>query len=67
MMKMTHLDIDDIRSIIAHFFDVSEEKVMIDCYMETVGYGMNEHKEPTVRAVVTTYNDNKQKGELNGL
>lgn len=67
MMTMTHLDIDDIRSIIAHSFDVSEEKVMIDCYMETVGYGMNEHKEPTVRAVVTTYNDNKQKGELNGL
>lgn len=62
MMTMTHLDIDDIRSIIAHSFDVSEEKVMIDCYMETVGYGMNEHKEPMVRAVVTTYNDKKQKG-----
>ena len=42
-----------------HSFDVSEEKVMIDCYMETVGYGMNEHKEPMVRAVVTTYNDKK--------
>lgn len=59
MMTMTHLDIDDIRSIIAHSFDVSEEKVMIDCYMETVGYGMNERKEPMVRAVVTTYNDKK--------
>lgn len=59
MMTMTHLDIDDIRSIIAHSFNVSKEKVMIDCYMDTVGYGMNEHKEPTVRAVVTTYNDKK--------
>lgn len=57
MMTMTHLDIYDIRSIIAHSFDVSEEKVMIDCYMETIGYGINEHKEPIVRAVVTTYND----------
>ena len=54
MMIMTHLDIDDIRSIIAHSFDVSKEKVMIDCYMETIGYGMNEHKEPMVRAVVTS-------------
>lgn len=59
MMTMTHLDIDDIRSIIAHSFDVSEEKVMIDCYMESVGYGTNEHKEPMVRAVVTTYSDKK--------
>ena len=59
MMTMTHLDIDDIRSIIAHSFDVSEEKVMIDCYMETIGCGMNEHKEPMVRAVVTTYNDKR--------
>ena len=54
MMTMIHLDIDDIRSIIAHSFKVSKEKVMIDCYMETIGYGMNEHKEPMVRAVVTS-------------
>ena len=55
MMTMIHLDIDDICSIIAHSFGVSKEKVMIDCYMETIGYGLNEHKEPAVRAVVTTY------------
>lgn len=60
MMAMTHLDKNDIRSIIAHYFDVKSEDVMIDCYMDTVGYGMNEHKEPTVRAVVTTYKDTKK-------
>ena len=56
---MTHLDINDIRSIIAHFFNVNEEEVMVDCYMESVGYGLNEHKEPMVRAVVTTCSNKK--------
>lgn len=55
MITVTHLDIDDIRSIIAHSFGVEVKEVMIDCYMETIGYGLNEHKEPAVRAVVTTY------------
>lgn len=57
MMTMTHLDINDVRSIIAHHFDVIPEDVMVDCYMETVGYGLNEHQEPAVRVVVTTYTD----------
>ena len=56
MITTTHLDKIDIRSIIAHHFDVKFEDVMIDCYMDTVGYGMAEHEEPSVRAVVTTYN-----------
>ena len=60
MMTMTHLDKNDIHSIIAHHFGVPEKDVMIDCYMDTVGYGMNEHKEPFVRAVVTTYKDTKK-------
>ena len=59
MTTMTHLDKEDIRSIIAHHFDVPYEDVMVDCYMDTVGYGMNEHSEPMVRAVVTTYKDRK--------
>lgn len=59
MITMTHLDINDIRSIIAHFFNVNEEEVMVDCYMESVGYGLNEHKEPMVRAVVTTCSNKK--------
>lgn len=57
MITKTHLDKKDIRSIIAHHFDVKLEDVMIDCYIDTVGYGMAEHKEPSVRAVVTIYND----------
>jgi hypothetical protein len=60
MMTMTHLDKDDIRLIIAHHFNIPYEDVMIDCYMNTIGYGVNEHKEPSVRAVVTTYNDRKE-------
>ena len=59
MIKMAHLDKEDIRSIIAHHFGVPYEDVMIDCYMDAVDYGMNEHKEPFVRAVVTTYKDTK--------
>jgi ribosomal protein S24E len=54
---MTHLDKNDIRSIIAHHFGVKSEDVMIDCYMDTIGYGTTEHEEPSVRAVVTIYND----------
>lgn len=59
MITMTHLDINDIRSIIAHSFDVNEKDIMIDCYMDTVDYGVAERQEPSVRAVVTTYNDKR--------
>ena len=57
MTTMTHLDKNDIRSIIAHHFGVKSEDVIIDCYIDTVGYGMAEHEEPSVRAVITKYND----------
>ena len=57
MMTVTHLDKKDICSIIAHHFGVKIEDVMIDCYMDTIGYGTNEHEAPSVRAVVTTYSD----------
>lgn len=60
MIIMTHLDKKDIRSIIAHHFGVPEKDVMIDCYMDTVDYGMGEHDEPFVRAVITTYKDTKE-------
>lgn len=52
MRIVTHLDKEDIRRIIAKTFDVKVEDVMIDCYMDWVGYGMDEHQEPAVRAVV---------------
>ena len=57
---MTHLDKKDIRAIIAHHFGVPEKDVMVDCYMDTVDYGMDEHEEPFVRAVITTYKDTKK-------
>lgn len=57
MITTTHLDKIDIRSIIAHYFNVKLEDVMIDCYIDTVGYAMAEHEEPSVRAVVTIHDD----------
>ena len=49
MMIMTHLDIDDIRSIIAHSFDVNEERLRyldknkasetFQCYIPLSAYG----------------------------
>ena len=64
MITMTHLDKKDIRTIIAHHFDVPEKDVMIDCYMDTIDYGMGEHDEPFVRAVVTRYKDEKVESKL---
>ena len=55
MLVMNHLDKSDIQSIIARHFNVPINEVMVDCYMETVGYGLNEHEEPSVRAVVTLH------------
>ena len=62
MRTITHLDEDDIRRIIAKHFEVQTKDVTIDCYMETFGYGPNEHEEPVVRAtieenVVRVYNN----------
>lgn len=60
MVVNTHLDTTDIQSIIAQHFGVAAEDVFIDCYMETIGYGLNEHKEPMVRAVVTSHGEVKE-------
>ena len=43
----------DIQKIIAEKFSVSPEEVLVDCYMNDVGYGLNEHKEPDVRVIIT--------------
>lgn len=67
MITMTHLDKKDIRSIIAHHFGVPEKDVMIDCYMDTVDYGMGEHDEPFVRAIITTYKDTKEESFLSWI
>lgn len=52
MRIITRLDKSDIRFIIAKALGVKVEDVMIECYMDTVGYGMNEHQEPMVRAII---------------
>lgn len=53
MRTEIHMDKWDIQKIIAEKFSVSPEEVLIDCYMNDVGYGLNEHKEPDVRVIIT--------------
>lgn len=55
MIVMNHLDKSDIQSIIARHFNVPIDEVTVDCYMETIGYGLHEHEEPSVRAVVALH------------
>lgn len=52
MRTITHLDENDIRCIIAKACGVKVEDVIVDCYMETTGYGPSEHEVPAVRAAV---------------
>lgn len=52
MIQIWQLDKTDIINLIAHHFGVDEKDVFLDCYMESVGCGMNEHDEPCVRASV---------------
>lgn len=47
MEKITILKPEDVRKCIADAFHVKHEKVHIRRFMETKGYGMGEHDEPT--------------------
>ena len=52
MITLVHLDKDDIANFFSEHFNVPVSDVFVDCYMETVGYGTNEHQEPNVRVVI---------------
>jgi len=52
MKKITILKPDDVAECIADAFCVSKDKVHIRRYMETKGYGLGEHDEPTFQVEV---------------
>lgn len=60
MQTEIHLEKQDIIEIIAKRFGVNPSTVDIRVFANTVGYGMGEHDEPTVTAVIKT-------GEINEL
>ena len=49
-----HLDLTDIQKIIAEKYGVSTDCVEICCYLEDVGYGLDEREEPSVEAIIKT-------------
>ncbi len=54
MRQIYNLDENDIRKIIAKYFDVNENKVNISYYEDCEGYGTNEHYVPKVECEVET-------------
>ncbi len=50
--KIIELDQEDIRIIIAKYFGVKPGDVHVDCYIETLGYGINEQDFPGVKVFV---------------
>ena len=52
MKKLTILEPDDVARYIADAFCVSKDNVYIKTFMETKGYGLGEHDEPTFRIEV---------------
>lgn len=52
MKKQVILTFSDIRQIIANSFNVSTDKVDLECFTESEGYGLTEHEVPRVKATV---------------
>lgn len=42
----------DVIEIIAKHFVVDQDKVKCNIYMETKGYGLGEHQEPSLKVIV---------------
>ena len=53
MITEIHLTKEDIQKILAEKFNVNPDAVKIEPYKEWVGYGMGEHEECDVKAVIT--------------
>lgn len=53
MKKTIELDKEDIKNAIATAYNVQPQDVSLDLYMTSVGYGMNEHDVPDVRAFIS--------------
>ena len=54
MTTEIHLTKEDIQKILAEKFNVNPDAVKVETYKEWVGYGMGEHEEHNVKAVITT-------------
>ena len=52
MKKIIKLDIEDIKTIIAEKFDVSEDKVMVRCFTDYQECGPMRREIPSVKAEV---------------
>ena len=53
MTTEIHLTKEDIQKILAEKFNVNPDAVVVKTYKEWVGYGMGEHEECDVKAVIT--------------
>lgn len=53
MKTIYELTEDDVRTILATHFNVSEDNIDIYCGMTTVGYYMNEHEVPYLKVKIT--------------
>lgn len=62
-MKTSYqLDENDIKEIIAKYFNISIDDVNLTHYMTTVGYGMDEHDVPVTHVEVSQ--DNRSSEDL---
>ena len=52
MKKIIKLDIEDIKTIIAEKFDVSEDKVMVTCFTDYYEYGPMRGEIESVKAEI---------------
>ena len=52
MVQIWQLDEEDIKSVVAHYFDTSEDKVSFIHYTTTEGHGLSERDVKKVRIVV---------------
>ena len=64
MNRITILKPEDVVGYIADAFCVSKDKVHIRRYMETKGYGLGEHDEPTFQIEVEENDASTQKKEV---
>ena len=53
MKTVYTLDKNDIKMLVAEKYDVNPKQVNVRCFMNTIGYGMDEHDEPTVEVEIS--------------
>ena len=61
MKKVTILKPEDVVGYIADAFCVTKNKVHVRCFMESRGYGLCEHDEPTFQIEVVEEKEDEKK------